>query len=91
MSAERDFDKPRPAGRVCIRWATESGTEIDFDEIRLDDALCQAVRKWFVSNHSPDRMAMIVVVERDGEVMSNAEAEDAVKREFEIKRAARGE
>ena len=88
---ERDYKKPRPLGRVCVRWATESDTEIDFDEIRVDDALCQAVRKWFPSNHSPDTMAMVVIVERDGATMGLEEAEKAIRDEFAIKRAGRGE
>lgn len=78
----------REPGRVSIRWATESGTEIDFECERVDEAIAEAARRWFPSNNSPDRMAMVVIVEREGEHMSNDEAEAKIIDEFAVKRAA---
>lgn len=79
----------RPPGRVCVRWATESGTEIDFECERVDEAIAEACRRWFRSNNSPDLMAMVVIVERDGKHMSDEEAEVKILDEFDLKRSAR--
>lgn len=84
-----DIPEVREPGRVCIRWLGMSDTEVDFDGIRLDDGLCQAIRGWFPSNNSPDRMVLAVVIERDGEVMSEQEAEDWLMDEMAKSRAVR--
>lgn len=79
----------REPGRVSVRWATESGSEIDFECSRVDEALAEAAKRWFPSNNSPNRMAMVVIVERDGEHMSDEEAERKIKDEFSVKRATK--
>lgn len=79
----------REPGAVRVRWLGDSGTELEFDRIRLDDALCQASRRWFPSNEAPDRMVMMVVVERDGEQMTDEEAEAYIRDQLAVKRAVR--
>lgn len=84
-----DIPEVRDPGRVAVRWLGMSDTEVDFDGIRVDDALCQAVRGWFPSNVSPDRMVLAIVIERDGKHMSDEEAEAYVRDETAKARAVR--
>jgi len=79
----------RPPGLVTVRWFGMSDTTKEFSGIRLDDALCQAVRTWFPSNEAPDRFVLPVVIERDGKRMTDEEAEAYVRKEFAVKRATR--
>lgn len=79
----------RESGRVTVRWLGMSDTEVDFDGLRVDDALCQAVRRWFPSNNSPDRMVLAIVIERDGEHMSDEQAEAYVRDDMAKARAVR--
>jgi hypothetical protein len=80
--------KEREPGKVRVRWATESGAEMTFECERVDEAIAVAARRWFASNNSPDLMAMVVVVEREGKTMTDAEAEGKICDEFAMMRAA---
>lgn len=79
----------RPPGKVRVRWLGTSDTELEFDGIRVDDAICQAVRKWLPSNNLPDRIVIPVVIEREGLGMSDEEAENHLRETMAKMRAVR--
>jgi hypothetical protein len=79
----------RRVGKSTIRWLGHSGTDQEFDGLPIGDAISLSVRKWFPSNNSPDGFVLMIVVEREGGRMSEEEAEEYVRRELGIARAAR--
>lgn len=82
---ETDFSKPRPAGEVSFRWL--GSKRRTFKRRRVASALAEAAQRWFASNHSPDAFVVLLVIERDGKTMSDAEAIDYIEREVSTKRA----
>lgn len=83
------FESPRDAGKVRVRWFGDDSTAMEFETLRLDDVLSQAVRSWFPSNHSPDRFVLPIVVERDGLTMTDEEADEYLRKELGVERGVR--
>lgn len=79
----------RRTGKTRLRWLGTSGTAAEYDGISLSDAINLTVRKWFPSNSSPDRMVLMIVVEREGQRMSDEEADQYVRQELGVMHAAR--
>lgn len=88
MSALDKWPKTRPAGAVTLRWLDSgSDTRMHFKRRRIASAIGQAAERWFASNHCPDKIVVLLVIERDGETMSDAEAATYIRERLSIREA----
>lgn len=88
LDALERWPMKRPAGEVTLRWLDSgSDTKMRFKRRRIASAIAQAAERWFASNHCPDRIVVLLVIERDGKEMTDAEAAEYIRERLSIREA----